>query len=115
MCIASGIRLHMSIYMVIKMVIITYMHADMYIHTSSKPIPYMGPGPGRAHALSKEGCQGPGQGPRPGRPGPDPAALLAEHVGPARAWAHIHGYVHGYMHASIHGYINGYMHLLTTC
>ena len=58
------------------------------IYTSKKPIPYMVPGPGRAHTLSEEGCQGPGQGPRPGRPGPDPAALLAEHVGPARVRAH---------------------------
>ena len=54
------------------------------IYTSKKPLPCMGLGLGRAHALSAEGCQGPGQGPRPGRPGPDPAALLAEGPGPCK-------------------------------
>ena len=66
----------------------------------------MGPGPGRAHVLSEEGCR---VGPGPAGPGTLAralAALLAERVGPARAWAHIHGYVHGYMHGSIHGYIH---------
>ena len=75
------------------------------IYTSKKPLPCMGPGPGRADALSEEGCQGPGQGPRPGWPGPDPAALLAEHVGPALALAQAHvryrffGCIYTYLHA----------------
>ena len=65
----------------------------------------MGPGLGRAHALSEEGCQDPGQGPRPGQVGPSPAALPAYNVGPARARAHVryrffesvYTYPHAYM------------------
>ena len=48
----------------------------------------MGPGPGRAHVLSEEGCR---VGPGPAGPGTLAralAALLAERVGPARARAH---------------------------
>ena len=46
----------------------------------------MGPGPGRAHVLSEEGCR---VGPGPAGPGTLAlAALLAERVGLARARAH---------------------------
>ena len=46
-----------------------------------------GPGPGPGPRAQRGGLPGPGPGPRPGRPTPDPAALLAEHVGPARPGA----------------------------
>ena len=55
------------------------MQISMNIYTSTKPRPYVGLGPGRAHVLSG-GAAGPGPGRAPGNP-------PAERVGPARAQA----------------------------
>ena len=43
---------------------------DRSMHISMDISMDMGPGPGRAHALSEEGCQGPGRVPGPAGPGP---------------------------------------------
>ena len=75
------------------------------IYTSKKPIPYMGPGPGRAHVLSEEGCR---VGPGPAGPGTLAralAALLAERVGPARAWAHVRYRFFGCIYTYLHAYM----------
>ena len=70
------------------------MYACRYAYTHSKNYTLHGPRPGPGPRLAG-GCHG--HGPGPARQPP------AEHVGPARAWAHIrYSFLDVYMHISMH-------------
>ena len=77
------------------MPIIAYMHADMHIYIQ-KLIPYMGPGPGRAHVLS---------GGLPGRARARPLAAP-----PLSTWAQAHAR-YRFLGCIYYAYLHTYMQI----